>query len=236
MNSKLKDAYRMLLQDLTGKRYSEADNNTTVFSAIKGKGEVDLMVIGRATNGWGVYYNKEKLRKTGDYRNGIDWVIEQMQSENDLSQLIQSWTSKYAISHSQFWRVSQRIAKSVLGRNENVFDNVLYSNLYKVASDGKNPTQRMINATSKNCREILNIEIEIFKPKKILMLTGYEWAEPFIEYLKCEKIKDSDSSLVSYIGKLGNIDVVVAVHPQGKLEDDVVREIRKAFNHKNPSR
>jgi hypothetical protein len=230
MNSKLQEAYRKLLQDLNGKKYSEADNNTTVFTAIKGKDEVALMVVGRATNGWGVYYNREKLKKTGDHRNGLEWVIAEMEGEIDLAQVIQSWTGKYAISRSQFWRVSQRIAKSVLGRDENVFDNILYSNLYKVASDGKNPSQGMINATCKNCIDILNIEIEIFKPKKILFLTGYEWAKPFFEDLKFVKTKGADSSLVSFAGKYGDIDVVVAVHPQGKNEDEIVKEIRSAFS------
>ena len=229
MNEELRNAYAKLLEGLTGKKYAERDNDTTVFHAIKGKSNVDFMLVGRAPNGWGLYYNRSK--KLGETRNTLEWVLDEMNTEKDLAVEISKWESegKYFTGGSQFWRVGQRIAKSVLNRDDKVFDNVLYSNLYKVASNGKNPSQRMMNATIENCINILKIEIEIFQPKKILFLTGHDWIEPFGKELNFKKTDTSDSNLVSFIGMYGNIEVVVAVHPQGKKEDDIVREIRKAF-------
>lgn len=231
MNDRIKEAYRKLLKDLYGKTYSEKDNNTTVFNAIKGKEEIDLMIVGRAPNGWGVYYNRNK--PAGEERNTLEWVLNNMKEE-DLEATIADWATKkkYSITRSQFWRVGRRIAKSVTGRNEREFDNVLYSNLYKVGSDGKNPTPKMIDATQENCIKILQLEIEIFQPKRILLLTGCDWAKPFIENLKIEGKYIDQPSDVSFIGKIDEKEFVVAVHPQGrnKSEDKITTEIRMAFN------
>ena len=61
MNTEINNAYKELFTDLENKekKYSEADDNIVAFSAA-GNINSELMVVGRATNGWDVYYNRKK--------------------------------------------------------------------------------------------------------------------------------------------------------------------------------
>jgi hypothetical protein len=228
MNDTLISLYDELLSSLHGK--NSLAKSMTVFNAIKGKNEVpELMVVGRATNGWGNYYNlnydhNEQLEKV---RNNMVYA--------DLLNTINSWRSKtgsgnYEINKSQFWRVTKRIAKSIVKlETEEVLNSVCYTNLYKVSPDGYNPSQSLMRCTIESNIRILQYEINFYKPKRVLFLTGNTWAKPFICKIATEKY-ESPSPDIFFLGRYQNIDLVVTHHPQGKGETNIVEAIRQAWN------
>jgi len=245
MKNELKVLYRKLLKGLGENKYTEADNDTIVFSALVGNKFEDsreLMIVGRATNGWNVWYNRKKTGSTVDTE--IESSIGKLDERLDLTSDIKNWKKgagkMYNIGGSQFWRVALRVAESIVGTNKDRTDYLLYSNLYKVASDGKNPSKKLKDVTKNDCVEILKAEIEVFKPKRILFLTGYEnWAKPFLIDLGVVEFNpEKKSKSVEFIGKYNNIDMVVSVHPQGrgKNETEITDAIRFAFNLPVPER
>jgi hypothetical protein len=87
------------------------------------------------------------------------------------------------------------------------------------------------------CRRLIEQEIEHFSPKRLLLLTGLDWALPFLntEHLSFEQ--KSSRSIVKGIGLLHfassgfSIPTVIAPHPQGKKEATIVQEIVDAFTN-----
>ena len=241
MDNTLVQPYRNLLLKLLKKDYPESSNYTVIFSALKGKLYEDnreLMLIGRATNGWRdcFYQNKEGL----SIENEIEKTIKSLNDHKDLTADIATWFKKntklYNIGGSQFWRVGLRITETIVKTNRERTDYIVYSNLYKAAPDGTNPSEQMKKVTEENCIEILKAEIDAFQPKRILMLTGYDWAEPFIKGLGIEGIPNRAGREVQFVGIYGNTKIVVAVHPQGKNETKISDAIRTAFGLPIPVR
>ena len=243
MDEKLIQPYRNLMKGLLDKQYPEPDNDTLIFNALKGRRyEInrELMVIGRATNGWNVWFNRKKLG--AKIEDVIDKTISELNKRLDLTADIQTWKKKgnksYPIEGSQFWRVALRVTETVIGTNKDRTDYIVYSNLYKVARDAKNPSPKLIEVSQLDCINILQTEIEIFQPKRILILTGYDWAEPFLSKMGAIGIANPSAKEVQFIGKLDKSEVVVAVHPQGKGKDEtkITDAIRVAFNLPIPIR
>ena len=114
---------------------------------------------------------------------------------------------------------------------------LVWSNLYKFApAGGGNPSSRLCNIQLNDCKVLFEKEIEIYRPKRILLLTGIGWAEPFIKIQKTKTPTTQNQQYVEAFGKITNPQqlqslIVVAAHPQGKKEDIWVREVLEAFKN-----
>lgn len=230
MNQSLLEQYCVLLKKIYGSKLTaDQAKNITVFNAIKGiDKECELMVIGRATNGWGVYFNPKNEFKT-ETKN----VFNKFSEFKDLLTLVSGWKNKdgkgYNFNRSAFWRVSKRVAKSITKINaDEALNSTCYTNLYKISPDGLNPSKESIRLQLEDSIAILAAEIEYYKPKRVLFLTGYNWARPFIEKFQVEQINPTIQGL-NYQGTYKGIEVIVADHPQGKDEDKIVKAIRTAW-------
>lgn len=198
---------------------------------------VELLVVGRANNGWDNYFNpafeKDKtLEQVNTYRN---LKLEHMEKRGDLLATVSNWKNKpgkgYNFNRSQFWRVTKRVAKTITKTNSDAALNcVCYSNLYKVAFDGKNPSVKIKRSVYKNNLNILKDEIELYKPKRILFLTGYEgWAKDFIQDLAIVGL-EKPIPKIHFSGTLNGAEVIVVDHPQGKAETPIVEAILSLWN------
>jgi hypothetical protein len=78
----------------------------------------------------------------------------------------------YNPKQSQFWRVTNAIAQTI-SPNKNLAECITYTNLYKLAHSSRNPSQKLMYAIDKMCIEIFKAEVEYYKPKYILFLTGW---------------------------------------------------------------
>ncbi len=181
----------------------KSNERLTGFRAIKGhnaKGQGDLMVIGRALNGGGKGFlpqeldekiNVEQIADDIVRQNKLEprwttlrWVAEDWQkTEFELREEAQIKRSEnfYNPRRSQFWRVIKDVVQSLkvtdTNGNNNWSSYLIWSNLYKISPfNGGNPSGRLMEVQREKCIELLKLEIETWKPKHILMLTGGDWS------------------------------------------------------------
>lgn len=145
----------------------------------------------------------------------------------------------YNTKKSAFWRVIRRVVDE-LGiadvESSEWPSHLIWSNLYKFApAKGRNPSSGLCSIQFNECKSLIEQEINTFSPKRILFLTGMNWAEPFIEKLIMSVTTITGHRYVEGVGKLisaskTNGRLVVAAHPQGKKEDIWVEEVVSAFS------
>lgn len=213
----------------------------TAFGALAGKKySGELMVIGRAVNGWLKNWapcemNSEQERKKrvrelfGNNENSeqcpMSWVTEKWGNNNE-----------YNTKKSAFWQVIQCVIRDLGISHDDLWSShLLWSNLYKISpSKGGNPSSKLIKLQRDYCLDILECEVKEFKPRRILFLTGLDWADSFLKKLNVTSITKLSSNFVDFTGFSHFNDntitkVVVAQHPQGKSREKIVTEIYGGF-------
>jgi len=222
------------------------EENLTAFSGLRGNKSNDtLMIIGRAVNGWTNDWLpaelKDQSRRTeiltdlfetnagGTVGSGcpMNWVSEQWQAAEG-----------YNTKRSPFWRSTRTLLTRLGISDEGAPDwpsSLEWTNLYKVApSNGGNPSSRLCSVQHSLCRELLQLEIRNSKARRILFLTGLDWAYPFLPRLSNVVFADSFDKYVALRGDVrfdaeAPLSLVVASHPQGKRESLWVDQVANAF-------
>ena len=148
-----------------------------------------LMVVGRAVNGWteGILpehlafpaaaetYSQVVLASVnGDGPCPMTWVTNQWGNTNE----------GYNTRRSAFWRVIRGVVDG-LGIADVEQDpwssHLVWSNLYKIApANGGNPSNTLCAIQLAGCRDLFNLELTTYTPLRLLLLTGTEWASPFL--------------------------------------------------------
>lgn len=215
----------------------------TGFLAMKGhKYSGELMVVGRAVNGWADGRTAEELR-TEEQRLAYAHEIYKSVNEGDDEDCPTSWVVKawgapkgeYNSARSAFWRVTRSVVSGLgIANVEEISwpSHIVWSNLYKIApSDGGNPGDKLSDAQLSACQKLLQWEMDSYQPRRILFLTGW-WADCFLEGFWAEEPKQAAESSLK-VGRLrhaaGTAACVVAEHPQGKSEAPMVDSIVQAF-------
>ncbi|MHB8381567.1 MAG: hypothetical protein ACYDC3_04400 [Candidatus Binataceae bacterium] len=152
-------------------------------------------------------------------------------------------TNPYSTNRSPFWQTLKGVlAKLNLADTDDDSwpSYVVWTNLYKISpADGGNPPTPLCGAQFKYCAELLKMEIESYKPVRVLFSTGLAWAKPFLEklgFVPDQARHGHELGLVKDIGTLGDAaypapQVVVARHPaKGPKRDDWVRQVAEAFS------
>ena len=206
------------------------------FCALRGSGyQSGLMVVGRAVNGW-----VEKLPK--EPPDGEDWEpLARKLSAISMSWVTRCWESQtdYNTRRSAFWRVIRRVSLELVdGATEDDWPHhLVWSNLYKLAPwDGGNPPAALQHAQRDGCKRLLELEIKTFRPDRVLLLTGWNWADKFFTAPpEARKLAGAqfvekvwDRPLASEPGS-PVCRFVVAAHPQGKSEGRWTHEVLQAF-------
>ncbi len=168
----------------------------------------NLMVIGRAVNGWSVGIHPSQLRdgdfirdhaerlyeaSTLHYPSGnpdicpMSWVTDRWGADNAARVARETGEPLYNTARSAFWRVIRAVVDQLgIADVDNQFvpwsSHLVWSNLYKIApAEGGNPGDILRNIQEQSCIELMKIEIETYQPKRILFLTDTDWAGPFID-------------------------------------------------------
>lgn len=167
------------------------------------------LFIGRATNGWTSFCPVQSNRDDFMQNNSLSY------KNKDFS----NWVSNngndhYKISRSQFWQDAKKIFERVC--DGNFANEIAYSNLYKIARQGANPTTKQCALQLNVCREILLAEITALKPKCIIFIAGYGWAKCFLQELHDVKIDTVFDDKIECSGSIAGYPFVVIHHPQGK--------------------
>jgi len=215
--------YRLLLSLLQSQhdRYSEQD--LAIFNFAKGAAyKNDLLVVGRAVNGWNRYNKYNLSDKLPEIKNNI--------LTDDLEWVNERWginDGEYNTRKSAFWRVTKKLSLELIGEQEDIFSHIAWSNLYKASKYKRgNPSSRLMNVQFEMCKIILTLEIEVLKPKIVVFLTALAWAKWFLDDLDIEILPINPTcEFVEFVGKYKSALIIVGQHPQGKAEEPHYREI-----------
>lgn len=198
----------------------------------------ELMVVGRAPNGWSCSAYPEKfanpafqkefarqIHKREDGQCPMTWVREQWGPGD--------WTNT---KMSAFWRVVRKVTVGLDIAGEGAEDwpcHLVWSNLYKVSpTDGGNPDSPLCDLQFPGCNQLFQIELDTYRPQRLLLLSGWSgWAEWFLPRL------DQAGATAEYVEQTGYLDlasgyrtrVVVACHPRSKPEEPWSSEVLQAF-------
>ncbi len=225
----LKGLYVDLISELAQKRDSYLETKLTVFSASAGTGyNGKIMVVGRAVNGWNHYLDPNS---EASVKNCISSVQNALVTEN-LNWVKAHWGSrdKYNTRKSAFWRLAKAISATAKPNSEFHTDAIVWTNLYKAAKEeGGNPSRRLMNTQFQFCKQILDAEIDYYKPAYVVFLTGLSWAKPFLT--TATQIDSNPAwDYVEQVGVYQSCKYVVGQHPQGKNEELHLDEIVEHIN------
>ena len=211
----------------------------TGFLAVQGgcyKG--DLMVIGRGVNGWTHGVSPQDLANRSSREQHVKDVLQKEVCLQQMNWVTKNWGARngYNTRRSAFWRAIRGVTEGLNIANNNMpwSSYLVWSNLCKLSpANGGNPSGKLRRIQLPGCRELLQLEIEIYRPTRLLLLTGSYWAEPFLETLGAETVNGPNQ----YVRRAGLLPFpdgsrtrfVVACHPQGKSEKDWICEVLQAF-------
>jgi hypothetical protein len=194
----------------------------------------ELMVIGRSANGWIDDW------PIGDLRDAMTRVkaARTMRADAEdgdrcrmlwVTDLAGKTSHDYNTNNSAFWRVLREIVARLTGvEGPSWPSHLAWTNLYKVSpAAGWNPGADLLRAQRDAAIELLRIEIETVKPRRILAMTGIGWIWPFLVPLGIEL--ERQVGLVEGVGKRGNARVVVAQHPMTKPHRRFVDDVNEAL-------
>ena len=205
---------------LSGKKSYEI----TGFLAEKGNlynGE--LMVVGRALNGWVHCKSLSALTDQSECKAYAEKIEERNKSEQgSLTWLKELWENpnSYNPKRSAFWRVIRQVVEGLHLMKEgeaasSFTSHIVWSNLYKVGpNERRNPNGKLCEAQLQGCRTLLEHEIKTYKPSRLLLITGWNWASSFLDVLG--NIEVVDQTFVEAAGYLPDTGtrVVVTVRPE----------------------
>lgn len=201
----------------------------------------ELMVVGHSVNGWmekGTKTPSELNSKNARSEYAADAYDSATKDNDPMGWVTARWGSKegYNTKRSAFWRVI-RSTSGKLGiadiEQKTWSSHLVWSNLYKVSpAEGGKPNTALRKCQHDTCRKLLEMEISNYTPKRLLFLTGLNWAKPFLENICSVKRTNQ-----KYVEGIGNITcdthttrVVVAKNPGRKKEEKWVQQVIKAFN------
>ncbi len=229
---KLKEFYEKLYTDYVNSRCRVKLENCCHFTGMKGSkydsNEIKFAIIGRATNGWiGFDCNsKEKFAQNAfdEFYNkiGFDWV------KNDGDKLTNG--GDYSLNSSRFWTSSRDIYYRLTKEAKEVrwIDNIAWTNLYKIARAGDNPTEAMCYAQLEACKDILNEELNIYSPTHILLVVDTPWFNDFSDLFSDYLLIENEDFVVG-TAKFKNAKVVITSRPEYKSQQDFVENVLSFF-------
>ena len=140
-------------------------------------------------------------------------------------------SEKYRTNRSAFWRTTRRVVKELNIADVDTVEwpsHLVWSNLYKVSpATGGNPSDFLCDLQLSGCSDLLRLELQTYQPKRVLFLTGSNWADAFLKDIMIHKTDGFD--YVSGTGIVEGARFVIVSHPQGKCETQWVNEVLEAF-------
>lgn len=229
-----KEVFRELLESISYSRGVWRKNPLTAFAALKGSHDTcEFMVIGRAVNGWREQEWVADDLRDPDKQSAIleDTFIPTRWYKGDpIKWVVNNWGSRKGTNTKQsaFWRVF-RATVDRLGIDD--VSKMCWSNLYKISPHSTgNPSANLAKAQREYSIRMLQVEIEDWMPHRLLLLTGYSWAKPFIEAMGWEvDFRDRRGPVEAAGTTPEGSRFVVAPHPQGKREGVLVPAIVNQF-------
>lgn len=219
-----------------------AVSRITGFLAMSGQAyDGGLMVVGRAVNAWTEGILPDHLRAPDKVTRYATLVQESVAGNGGcpMQWVTNGWGAKagYNTKRSAFWRCIRNVVQCLSIADVEGPDwssHLVWSNLYKVSpGTGGNPNGVLCDVQFPGCAELFNLELRTYRPSRVLLLTGADWAAPFLAAGNLQ-----EATGLRYVKQYGLCDAggghetrcVTAVHPQGKPGSEWVREVITAFD------
>ena len=213
-----------------------ASSEITGFLAMAGHAyDHDLMVVGRAVNGWTEGIAPGQL-STGAEADRYARLVQESVRGNGacpMRWVTDGWGAGqgYNTKRSAFWRSIRSVVQGLGIADVQAPDwpsHLVWSNLYKVSpAGGGNPSNVLCDIQFSGCAELLNLEFRTYRPSRVLFLTGADWVAPFLS--TCELKEGAQFHYVERVAFCDNTHYVIAAHPQGKPEEVWASEVLTAF-------
>lgn len=193
----------------------------------------ELMVVGKAVNGWIDEIATERLGSQEARARVLDDA--RLTAEGDGNVDPMAWVTAawgrgdgaYSTARSAYWRHARTVLAALdpSSASDAAWSSRLaWSNLVKVApAAGGNPGGKLLHVQRRHGCALLAREIEEYRPRRVLVSTGRWWFEPFAEALGLDV--SWQTGLVDGTATSHGTRWVIARHPQGKprsINDDVV--------------
>ncbi len=142
-----------------------------------------IMIVGQQTMGWVPL--KDAIKNNYYYKNFIEL-------KEGSTKDFENGKGYYS---SPFWRFATEINQSLNGSSSSRLA-FIWNNLFKIEEDNYYPDSKNLYELTMKYFNILNEEIDIFKPEIVLMLTGpnYDW---YFEKLWNEKYENIQKTAIS---------------------------------------
>jgi hypothetical protein len=230
-----------LLQAVARAQHKLRGRELTTFFPMQGSASTgELMIVGRAVNGWSD--NPWTAADAVDPSRRAEIIREVVERSTKseycpMGWVLARWGCKegYNTKKAAFWRVISSVSQSMLGRSDQWPSRLIWSNLYKVAPHiTGNPWTGLMNTQQEACERHLVEEVHLWKPKRILFITGWNWARPFAERLgrlageqRPERVEWSGT--IEIPGDNSTVRVVVSDRPEMRQEEPLVDLILRSF-------
>jgi len=230
---RLSDAYEAIFEELLAEVATTTEPSVPLvpFWPLCGASYAgDLLVVGRSVNGWVADRTAGQLRTQEGRRKVLGWLRRDAEPAHGdrMAWVIDLWgaTAGYNTRRSAFWRV---LADLTSGLGDRQWPGrLVWTNLYKVApAAGWNPGSDLQRAQRARAAELLRIELDAFRPRRVLALTG-DWISPFSLALDLDLT--TRAGLVVGTAERSGVPWVVAKHPMGKPHEPFVNAVRSAFD------
>ncbi|MDD5729141.1 MAG: hypothetical protein PHV59_11315 [Victivallales bacterium] len=213
-----------------------------------------LMVVGKAPNGGYSCLNPSR-DITNDENDKIasfyrDTIHDSVKNGEPMRWVVQMWgggNPNYNTKKSAFWRVIHQVTgnlKIADIEKDDWSSYLVWSNLFKLApKHSGNPSETLKKLQKNICIELLSYELSVYKPQKLLFLTGENnWFDS--EFKRClkERVTFQLPAEFKYIQETGTathpsgekFKYAVSPHPQCKPEDRICEEITACFTQEFP--
>jgi len=235
------DLYRLMLREFGGRWPTACPAMTAFWPMVGHEYTGELMVIGRAVNGWSDEVVRALLRSD----DGVSHVAARARQEAEgTGRCPMRWVSdsagggsEYNTNRSAFWRVARRVGAGldVLDAGHDSWPSAIaWSNLYKLAPhSGRNPSNAACEAQWPPVARLLAKEVEELAPRRVLVMAGKSWAEDFAIELGLSVqwdvgCDDANTPVAGTADALG-ARWVVAAHPERKGDQPIIDAVISAF-------
>ena len=194
------------------------------------------MVVGKAVNGW---IDEIETARLGDADERARLVTDARRTAEGegilcpMGWVTDAWGrggGDYSTARSAFWRQIRGVLSAVdpASSGDPAWSSRLaWSNLAKIApAAGGNPGGVLLEVQRNLGPDLLRHEVDELRPRRVLVLTGRSWFEPFAVRLGLDV--QWRTGLVEGVVSGGEIRWVIAKHPQGKPRS-ILGEVLEAF-------
>lgn len=204
--------YRQLLAGIHESKAQKNGRQLCITAAIKGStyqpGE-GVMVVGRVADQQHIRFTKGDMISNEGILAAVANQLNAFPLENIGKKWRKNWLG-FKAYQSPFWRVALHLSREWTGGD---MGNMVWSNLYKISDATGDPDEALRALQLDSCKELLLLEIAFYKPKVVVLLTGMDWAAPFLEGVQNIMKDTSRATYLKFAGRYDDVPVMAAIQP-----------------------